>query len=197
MRRGIFFVAAALALLVTAMPAHAQGNAFKVYAVVAYVSPTGSEDITVDNVKASAETATQAGWGVGFEWRLGKWAGLEFDYMNADQDVEFDGQKVASTAMSPLSATLNFHLIHTKVIDFYFGPEVSYVAWDDIEDDGGSVGADSQFAYGAQVGADFSFAKAFAIVAQLRYLQLDLEADTGESIPVNPLFGRAGVAFRW
>jgi hypothetical protein len=98
----------------------------------------GSEDVTEDNVTETLEAAEEAGYSVGFEWRLGKWAGLEFDYLSAD----------------------------------------------------------NEFAYGAQVGLDISLFKSVAIVTGLRYLQLDLQADD-QNLAVNPLFAKAGVAFRW
>jgi len=188
---------AVLAFLVAA-PASAQGNRFKVYAAYNYVTPNGSDELTIDNIKDKVEGSSESGWSVGFEWRLGKWAGLQFDYLNADQGIEFAGVKVAESTMSPLSASFNFHLIHTRIIDFYFGPTVSYVNWDDIKevDTGQTVPADSEFAYGAQVGADFSLFKSIAIVAALRYTQLDISSE-GESVAINPLFSTVGVAFRW
>ena len=42
-----------------------------------------------------------------------------------------------------------------------------------------------------------SVIKTIAIVVQLRYIELDLTADSGESASVNPLYSMAGVAFRW
>jgi hypothetical protein len=176
-------------------PASAQGNKYKVYAAFNYVAPTS--DTTIDD--ETIDAAEAAGWSVGFEWRLGKWGGLEFDYLNADHDVQADGTEVGTTAMSPLSGSFNFHLIHTKVIDFYFGPTISYVSWDDIElNDGSKISTDSEWGYGAQVGADFSIFKSVAIVTGLRYLSLDVSpSDGGESVSINPLYVKVGVAFRW
>jgi outer membrane protein W len=186
-------LAAVVAALIVASPAEAQGNKFKAYVAFNYVAPTSSSEIDFESIEATQE----AGWGLGFEWRFGKWAGLEFDYVRADHDVEADGFKVAETTGSPLSASFNFHLVHTKIIDFYFGPTVSYVTWDDITlIDGETISTDSEWGYGVQVGADFSLFKSVAIVTGLRYLQLDVSAE-GESIDVNPLYAKVGVAFRW
>jgi outer membrane protein W len=193
----VMVLAVLIVALVAIVPANAQDNKFKIYAAVSFVSPQGSSDITIEDVQERIEGASEAGWNVGFEWRFGKWAGLEFDYLNADQDLEIAGETVAATSMSPLSASFNFHLVHTKILDFYFGPTVSYYTWDDIKIGGEpDVSTDSEWGYGAQVGADFSIFKTVAIVTGIRYQQVDISAD-GESISINPLFAKAGVAFRW
>jgi len=177
--------------------ASAQGNRFKVYAAYNYVAPLGSEDITDQGATETLEAAEEAGWSLGFEWRMGKWGGLEFDYLNADHDIELGGVKVAETTMSPLSASFNFHLIHTKIVDFYLGPTVSYVNWDDVKTiDGDTFSTDDEFAYGAQVGLDISLVKSVAIVAGVRYTQLKITTDDGD-VDVNPLFAKVGFAFRW
>jgi outer membrane protein W len=192
-------LAAVVAALIVASPAEAQGNKFKVYAAFNYVSPTGSSDLTIENIEDRVEASDEAGWSLGFEWRLGKWGGLEFDYLRADHDVTFGGIKVAETTMAPLTGSFNFHLIHTKIIDFYFGPSISYVMWDDIVDiDGESTGVDSDWAYGLQVGADFSLFKSVAIVTGLRWQTMDISPqDINESVSIDPLFAKVGVAIRF
>jgi outer membrane protein W len=191
------WLAVVILTFVAVSPAMAQGNKFKVYAAYNYVAPMGSEDVNEGNVTQTLEAAEEAGYSLGFEWRLGKWAGLEFDYLAADNDIDLGGVTVAKTTMTPLSGSFNFHLIHSKILDFYFGPTVSYVNWDDVETtEGDTLSADSQFSYGAQVGLDISLFKSVAIVTGLRYLQLDLKTDE-QDLAVNPLFAKVGVAFRW
>ena len=192
MKKWMILTVVVIAILAIA-PANAQGNKFKVYAAFNYVAPTGSSDIDDETL----EPAQEAGWSLGFEWRFGKWAGLELDYLQAKQDIETEGTKIAETSMSPLSLSFNFHLVHTKVIDFYFGPTVSYVMWDDIDTiDGEKIPTDSEWAYGAQVGLDISLVKSVAIVTGLRYTQLDVSGD-GDSLAVNPLYAKLGIAIRF
>lgn len=189
---------AVIAVLIVISPANAQDNKFKVYAAFNLVSPSGSEDVTIDSVTDRIEAADEAGWSVGFEWRLGKWAGLEFDYLKSDHDIEFGGETIAGTTMEPLTASFNFHLIHTKIIDFYVGPSISYVMWGDIVDvDGESTSTDSEWAYGAQVGVDFSLIKSLAIVTGLRYQVMDITPGSEDGVGVNPLIAKVGLAFRW
>jgi outer membrane protein W len=187
----------AIVALIAVSPASAQSNKFKVYLAYNYVSPNGSESVSEDGVTETLEAADEAGYSLGFEWRLGKWAGLEFDYLRSDHDIDLGGVTVAETTMNPLSASFNFHLIHSKVLDFYFGPTVSYVNWDDVQTtDGETLSTDSEFGYGAQVGLDISLIKSVAIVTGLRYTKLGISAD-GEDVDVDPLFAKVGVAFRW
>ena len=197
-------VAVALVAVAWALPAQAQDVKFKVFGAAAYVSPLSSEDVTLGSVTDSIEAASQTGWDLGFEWRISKLLGLEFDYVNATQDVEFGGTTIGETDLQPLSATLNFHLIHTEVIDFYVGPTFSYVNWGNIDlnqagqDATGALGVptDSETAYGASVGLDIGLGKNFAIVGGVRFLKLDLATDEN-SVAVDPLISRVGVAFRF
>jgi hypothetical protein len=200
MRKLLFSILAlAVVVAVSTAPAQAQGNKFKVYAAAVYVSPTGSEDIEIDEILDSIEASSEFGWNIGFEWRFGKWAGLELDYLQADEDIEFLGVPIATTGIAPLSASFNFHVLHSKFLDLYLGPTVSYVDWDDIEDleTREIIGTDSEFAYGAQVGLDISFAKSFAIVTGLRYTKLDITPDEEDGLSIDPLYAKVGLAFRW
>jgi outer membrane protein W len=193
----LMVVAVVVIALLAIAPANAQGNKFKVYAAFNYVAPTGSSDLDFEGSLESVEATQEAGWSLGFEWRIGKWAGIEFDYLKSSHDVESDGEQIAETSMSPLSASFNFHLIHTKILDFYFGPTVSYVSWDDIDTiEGETIPTDSEWAYGAQIGLDFSIIKSVAIVTGLRYTQLDVTGDE-DSVAVNPLYAKIGVAIRF
>jgi outer membrane protein W len=195
--RKLLVLSTLIVVLLAVAPAHAQGNNFKFYAAANYVVPTGSSDIDIDDVIGQIEASTEAGWSVGFEWRTGKWFGLELDYLQAEHDLDFEGETVASTSMSPLSASLNFHLVHTKIIDLYLGPTASYFDFGDIEVvDGDDVSADSEWGYGAQIGMDFSLIKSVAIVTGIRYTTVEVSAE-GDSITVDPLFAKVGIPIRF
>ena len=199
MKKWMVLAALVVAVMIVVSPANAQGNKFKVYAAANYVLPTSDLKTRFDDELDTVELAAAAGWSLGFEWRLGKWGGLELDYLMADYDIEFAGEKIAETTMSPLTASFNFHIVHTKIIDFYIGPSVSYVTWDDVSfADGDEAGVDSEWAYGAQIGTDFALIKTVAIVTALRWQQMDLSPSDGdESIGVNPLYAKVGIAVRW
>jgi outer membrane protein W len=192
-------VGLASALLLAAPQVQAQDNAFKIFGAVSYVAPTSESDVSISSVTDSLKASSEAGWDVGFEWRWGKLFGLEVDYLKVTQDVDFGGTKLGDLDFTPLSGTLNFHLIHSKYFDLYFGPTYSYVNWGTLHlEDGSSVDTKSENAWGASLGLDIGLGKTFAVIGGVRYLQLDLsDTQSSESASVDPLLSRIGVAFRF
>ena len=200
----VFVLAAALGLV--ASPALAQGTHVKIYGGAAYVAPLSEDDITVGSVTDSVKAEQQVGWNLGAEVRIGKLIGLELDYINATQDVKVGGTTFGSTTFSPFTGTVNFHLLHSTIVDLYLGPSYSYVNWGNLElnQQGqaffgrSGLGTDSESAWGAALGLDVGLGKHFAITGGLRYLDLKLQASSGgQSVAVNPLIGRLGVAVRF
>jgi len=190
---GIALLAAAGSL------AMAQGNKFRVFVAAAYVEPLSEDDQDIDGQIDALKATSEVGWTVGFEWRVTKWFGLELDYLSVDEDLEFGGEKIASTNYNPLSLSANFHLVHTKIVDFWVAPTISYVDWGDIEvpnDD--NISTDSSTAWGATLGLDLSFFKFMAVTLGLRYTKVDIEeSDGGTSSSVDPLMARAGLSFHF
>jgi outer membrane protein W len=204
MRR--YAVLASLALATAALgPASAQDTHVKIFAAASYVSPLSEENVTVGSVTDSVKNANALGWDFGIEGRFTKWIGLEVDYIHANQDVKFNGQTIGSTTLAPLSATFDIHVVHSKIVDFYLGPTYSYVNWGDIKLNGSgsglygsnNLGTDSENAWGVSLGLDIGLGKHVAIVTGIRYLQLDLTPQGGQSAKVDPLFTRLGIGFRF
>jgi outer membrane protein W len=201
----ILAVLVTLAVAVSGSPAQAQDSKFKIFGAFAYVSPLSDDNITFGSVQDSIEASNEAGADFGFEWRMTPLFGLEVDYVDVDQKVKFGGHEIGDTKLQPLSATLNFHLIHSKVVDFYLGPTFSYVNWGDIDlnqegqDLSGELGVpvDKESAWGASVGIDLNIGEHFAVIGGVRYLQLDLTPENGDGIAIDPLISRLGVAFRF
>ena len=191
-----------LALVAASGTALAQDtHRFKIYGAMAYVSPLSEEDVDIGAISDSVEASSEAGWMFGFEWRWGKLFGLEIDYINSTQDIEFGGDTIAEVDFAPISASLNFHLIHGKYFDFYLAPTISYIYWGDIEASGstlsGDIDTDTEFAYGAQVGLDIGIGETFLITGGIRWLSADLSPEDGDDIGVDPLISRLGVGLRF
>ena len=188
-----------------ASPAFAQDTHFKLYGGAAYVAPMSDSSVSVGAISEAVEAEQHVGWNFGVEGRLGKLIGIEIDYVDATQDVNFAGQTIGATEFSPLTATLNFHIVHTTVVDLYIGPSYSYVNWGDIELNQAGEGlfsttgleTDSADAWGAALGLDIGLGKHFAFTAGLRYLDTDLDLAVGPSVAVDPLVARLGVALRF
>jgi outer membrane protein W len=190
---------------IAAREASAQDTHFKLYGGAAYVAPLSSEDVTVGSVTDAVQAEDQVGWNFGFEGRVIKLIGLELDYVNANQDISLDGTTIGSADFSPLTFSVNFHIVPTTIVDFYLGVSYAYVSWGDIQlNQTGEtffsttgLTTESANAWGASLGLDIGLGKHFAFTAGLRYLDLPLEVTGGQSIAVNPLIGRLGVAVRF
>ena len=189
---------AALAVLGTSTAFAADTPKFKIFGGLAYVAPLAEDDVDIGTVRDSIKASEELGWTVGIEARFNKVIGLEFDYVNATSDIEFGGQVIDDIHIQPLSATLNFHIIPTEIVDFYFGPTASYFIWDDTDlGTGTEFKTDNDFAYGASAGLEIGFGKTFALMGGIRWLKADLEPDGAPKIGIDPLISRLGVAFRF
>src|SRR5688572_5847088 len=100
---------------------------FKIFGAATWVSPLGSEDVDIGDISDSLEFSDELGWNFGVEFRFNEWIGLEVDYINVTNDVELGDATVGEIDFSPLSASLNFHIVHTDVIDLYLAPTGSWV----------------------------------------------------------------------
>jgi len=190
-------VLAALAAVV-ATPVAASEHKFKVFAAAGFVAPLSDDDLTIEGVTDAVEASSEFGYDFGIEWRPTRLIGIELDYLDAKHDVEFGGAKIAEVDLQPLTASLNFHLIHTNLIDFYVGANLAYVSWGDIEVvDGSKIGTDSETAFGATVGVDIGIGSRLALVGSVRYLKVDVTPDGEDGLSVDPLITRVGVALRF
>ena len=178
---------------------------FKMYAGAGYVAPLSDGSTSLQSVYDNVKLEKQVGWNFGIEGRWGKLMGVEIDYMQAKQDVDFGGTVIGTTNFSPLTATLNFHVVHTTVVDFYVGPSYSYVNWGKVKlnSDGQAffstdgLETDSSHGWGAGLGLDIGIGKHFVFTGGLRYLNVALQPSSGGSSDVNPLVARLGVGLRF
>ncbi|MGH9870120.1 MAG: outer membrane beta-barrel protein [Candidatus Polarisedimenticolia bacterium] len=199
----ILALALVLAVCGTAHSAFAASDTrFKIFGAAAWVAPMDDEDFDISGIDDTLEAADAFGWSIGFEFQFTDRLGIEVDYINATQDIDFGGDTIAEVDFQPISASLNIHLIDSDVIDLYIAPTASWVNWGDIETTGGGIsvetGTDTEFAWGAQIGLDIGLGDRVCIVTGLRYLNLDLTGDDldGE-LGVNPLIARAGIGIRF
>lgn len=184
---GLLVFLAALSLSVA--PALAQEHKFKIFGAASYISPLAEDDADIGGVRDSLQAANDTGWNLGFESRFNQGIGLEIDYVNATTDVEFGGSNIGEVDLEPLSATLNLHII-PKGFDLYIGPTLSYFLKGNTTED--------EFAWGASLGLDIYLGDTFTILAGVRWVNVDLTGrGTGQSLSVDPLFSRVGLALRF
>jgi outer membrane protein W len=183
----------------------AQDTHFKFYGGAAYVAPMSDSDVTFGSVSDTVKAEKQVGWNLGFEGRFNPWIGIEVDYVNATEDLTFGGTTIGDVNFSPLTATFDIHVVHTKVVDFYLGPSYSYVNWGDIHlnangstiSGGSEFGTDSAQCWGASLGLDIGLGEHFAIQGGLKYLNVTLQPQGTSDVAVDPLVARLGVAVRF
>lgn len=188
-----------------ALPAAAQDTHVKIYGGPAYVAPLSDSNVTFGTVTDAVKAEQHVGWNFGIEGRPTKLIGIEIDYVRANQDVQFGGQTIGDTDFSPLTATLNFHIVPTKYVDLYLGPSYSYVDWGDIRLNQtgqglistNGLGTESDSAWGAALGLDIGLGKHVAITGGIRYIDTNLGVEGGPKLSVDPLVGRLGVAVRF
>lgn len=194
-------LAAALAVL-TATSAHAATPAFKVYGMLAYVSPLSETEQDLTGVTEAVKASSEMGYNFGLELRMGPLLGLEFDYLYAKHELEGEvAGLLGETAFQPISATLNFH-VPVGTLDLHAGPTLSYVNWSDLEvpSGGTDIELDPEVAYGITAGADLDVLPNIAATAGLRWLKVQAQAadaTTDDAVDVNPLFARVGLALRF
>jgi len=188
-----------LALIAAVSPTIAQGNRFKIFVAAAYVSPLSDEQVEINNTIDTLEASSELGWNLGFEWRATKWFGLEVDYLRTDHDLEFAGQlTVGQISYKPLSFSANFHVVHTRIVDFWLAPTYSYVVWGNVEvPNDNDITTKTSNALGATLGLDLSFFKFMAVTLGVRYTRVEIDTDQGDSASVDPLMARAGLSFRF
>lgn len=168
---------------------------FKIFGGAAYVAPLS--DSTIEGVGDSVEASSELGYEIGAEWKpFDRW-GFELALVDATHDVEVDGVKAGEVGFQPVTLTLNWHVINGQHFNWYVGPTVAFINWGDLElSDGDSQAIDSETTFGLSTGLDLALGKHFAIVGGLRWLDASAEAE-GDSVSVDPLFVRVGVAWRF
>lgn len=157
-----------------------------------------------------------AGWGVGLEYRLGCRLGLEGFGILHDLDAAYriNVSSTTSTALTPweedeldvggpiLGLGLSVHLTPRSFVDFYLGPVVAVIQYDDFTTSLAGVpfstDFDDELAYGLTAGLDVPFGESnpWAVAASVRKLWASAESGP-VSIDVDPLIATLGLAHRW
>jgi outer membrane protein W len=153
-------------------------------ASVAAIAPT--------NETYQIDTNTGAGFGASLEYQFSPRLGLDLGVFSVAPDI---GTSVAigpdrklfvsvgtAVTMTPVTVGLNVHLIPDGPVDVYIGPLVGYVMYQDFTLSAGpgfstTFNAENDFAWGANLGADFRFGKSrWSANAAVKYLDSTFEA---------------------
>lgn len=147
---------------------------------------------------------TSFGLGVDVERRFSKLLGLDLALIYTNMDIDFHhsvgaGVQTDSLGVLSLMLALNFHVVNTKRVDFYLGPQVAYFYYlDDLSYDVPSLGTfdfktDNEFpSLGFVIGTDISLNDDWALNFALRYQ--DADADSNHDLPLDPTYITFGVS---
>lgn len=208
-------------MLVLPLTAQAGENPNTFRGTIGYFMPTGNYEL--DNLKLEAGNAV--GWGVSYEREITELIGLEFSVLwsTYDMDFKFDVGRAASDEVSvmPILLGANFHVVKNDKCDFYLGPLLGWVTYDNfsftaVDLEHVSFRADNDFAWGAQLGFDVPIGtKGWGLSGVMKYIgtaadakikSLGGEAPTlgvnwavGDTVKVdiNPWIFQAGAHYRF
>jgi outer membrane protein W len=186
-------IAGAAAFATTAARAQ-DGYDFRLFVGGAFVEPLNDSNIGSVNF----ETSSEVGIELAGEWRFSR-LGFEVAYLDAEQDLEANGNPIGDIDLKPWNFTLNFHVIDGDFFNWFIGPTLSYVDWGDLKlQSGNSVETDSETTWGVSTGILFGLGDTFGIELGLRYIDSAVESQNiPQDVAVDPLFARVGVSFRF
>ena len=205
-------LAVALLLSVSA-PAAAEDSKWHLRLFGTYV------DADIDEIDSDGDTSatgdSAAGLGVSLEYRFSRRIGVELGALTATPDLSIlqteDGGVLAVSdglRTTPIYAALNLHLTPDRRFDFYVGPLIAQVSYDDLvfNIEPGLVArleSDTDFAFGLGLGFDTALGKSsWTFGASAKYLDSTFDTrvagDTERiEIDVDPLILSAGVGYRF
>lgn len=182
-------------LLVLPLAAQAGDNPNTFRGSLGYFMPTGNYEL--DDLKL--EAGNSIGWGISYERQVNDLIGLEFSVLwtNYDMDFKFDVGRATSDEVKimPFLLGANFHVVKNDKVDFYIGPLVGWVMYDDfgfraVDLESVSFRVDNDFAWGANMGLDVPVgAQGWGISAALKYVGTNADAKIKSLGPEAPTLG--------
>ena len=165
-------------------------------------------DSVIEDVEVKVDDAT--GVDLGFEWfgsNPNSILGLEFGLSSLKHDIKTDGSKIGTLRQMPFSFNMNFHPYRSKGIDFYLGPSLTWMNWDDLKlSDGSKAKVERDTALGFNVGFDIGLgsSKAWAINLALRYREAQANIKDPEQLGlstavlnIDPYYLNIGATYRF
>lgn len=194
-----------------------------------------TQDIDVDSA---------IGYGIGFEYMVTDLVGIDFNlnYSKHDVEVTFGGSVLftpddpppdpetapitggenGEIGMIPLTVGVNFHFSKSDAIDYYLGPFIGYVFYDDLELEAGfarfevpslppfeatfeadSLSMKNDFTFGATFGIDVPIGgEGWMFSAVAKYYKTEAEIDEddvedGEGLDMDPWVILVGLGYRF
>ena len=181
----------------------------------AWSSPQGDfREVDGDEV-ISAEFKDSFGFGLQIERMVSNRIGIEFGILWSEPDVEvviveppIRLEIGAPFRIIPVALGVNYHFGSGGKTDFYIGPAVAWVLYDDVVLDDPDFGretlsVDDDYAWGATLGLDVNLTETgkWAFNGEIRWMKgsTDFKNPEGESrsVDVDPVYLTLGVTYRF
>lgn len=144
------------------------------------------------------------GLGLDVEYKFGRFLGLDLGMGYTNMNIDFnhsvgEGTQTDKLGVMPIWFAINFHILKSKKIDIFIGPNVSYVIY--LNDLSYNVPGESSFnfettnefpSHGFNIGADYWLSDDWGLNFAFRYQ--DLDADVEHNLPLDPTFITIGVS---
>jgi outer membrane protein W len=213
-RKFLSFVCSAVVLLLAAPTAQAQNDykswRFRVFGGIV-CRCVESDNVSFDDptygMSATEVDGSSFGFGLGVERRFSKLLGFDLAVGYTTMDVVFTqsltpDQSQDTLKVLPIWLAVNFHLINTEKVDFWVGPQIGYVSWNDplnfeVPGEGTYVvPTENEFpAIGFVLGLDYWLSENGALNFGFRFV--DADADVDHNLPVDPTFITVGYTWKF
>jgi outer membrane protein W len=160
-----------------------------------YSSPSG--DMSAGGVTLEPDTA--AGIQASYERKLNDLLGVNVNISHVNYDINAKGfgqsAKFAEQAVTPLGVNVLFHPpIGVRKLDWYVGPELAYVVYNDAEVEstfgGGTVDTDNDTAFGVKTGLDVGLGQGnWGLNFDVQYLKT-----SSDDLDIDPISVGAGLS---
>ena len=187
--------ALALAALMgtTAAPALAQEKGDMLLGLgLGWVEPGDGSNTILPGGKVSADGA--ASLTVTFEYFIADRVGIELlAAWPFSHDLELGGNKIGETNQLPPTLSLQYYFTNKSRITPFVGAGINYTYFFDEELDGPgapSLDLDDSWGYALHAGADFAISERSALRADVRYIDIETDANVGGvdigNVDINP-----------
>jgi outer membrane protein W len=185
-----------LTAVLLAGSAAAQDQQFAIRFGLNIVDPTSDSTVDGDNF----ELDTKSGGEFGFEWYFHPRVGFEVATTgSANAEIKTGGDEITGGTFTTFTLGINGHVVRSEKVDFGLGLVAGRARYADFDVAGSTVIVEQETdtTWGAQAFVDMTVSRKWAVDVGIKYLQTQLNFETGEQLDYNPVIFRVMGVYRW